>query len=774
VKALLVKLKADLSRRPWQSLLIFITVGGAASLLYLGLVTLRASTSPYDAQMRRTNGSHAWFWTTGGPAGERLVQGLKRLPGVEAATELRSAATVQVVLPVHPQVPRLLLMAVPPGVLPVGDYIVVQGRRLQEGDRGGAVLSASFAKEYEIQVGDTLNLQAANDIRTVRVVGLAVDPMNCQHPYCGPVPIYVLAPTYATVVEKAEAGWIIGVRLHQSLQAERFRIEAQRQTADGAQVTSAWTWLTIRSDYQMTQAFTVLFILTFGLTAVAAAMMITANVVSGAVLGQHRQIGVLKAIGFSRLQVMGLFVGQNLILGLLGSVVGLTMGHLLAVRLLAPLAETMGTPEVIGFDLVSALRVLLLVAIATALCTWMSAWRAGRIQPAEALRNGFGSPSARVPWVVRLLLWLRTPAAICLGVKDVMARPGRVVMTVSSLVLCVVTLTMSITLRDLIVRYQTDVGLRGIHHDLEVDRGARLEAEVASLLHSQEGVAAFYAETALSALAPEQNLSFTVKVLSGDYAQFDFGILQGEPLRRADQILLGPGIMQRLGVKVGDDIRIRLRDQELSLHVVGQFRDTQNLGRTGLMARTALQSVQLDAPPRFYKVRLRPGTDRERVRYELMQRDPGWLAVNFPNTAIPTAVTDLLSLVRLLSWMMGVIAVLSLLNTALLNAKEQMREVGIRKAIGMTPAQIWQAVGSGGAWLGLLGSAIGVPLGVLLNRLLVAELAQQIGVGQLSVQMSIHQAALLLASGVVLAAVTALPAALWAMKLAPAQVLHSE
>ena len=73
----------------------------------------------------------------------------------------------------------------------------------------------------------------------------------------------------------------------------------------------------------------------FGLIGLVMSVLIVANVVGGAVVAGTRRIGVLKSIGFSPAQVVAAYVLQVAVPALIGCVVGVAAGNLLAEPLLS-------------------------------------------------------------------------------------------------------------------------------------------------------------------------------------------------------------------------------------------------------------------------------------------------------------------------------------------------------------------------------------------------------------------------------------------------------
>ena len=143
----------------------------------------------------------------------------------------------------------------------------------------------------------------------------------------------------------------------------------------------------------------VMFYLLFFIVLVAAFGIMNSQITF--VVQKTREIGVLKALGATRAQIMTVFLGQSLVVGVIGVAAGLALGMLaLEFRneFLHFMNRTTGLElfpaEIYAFTELPALidrgDIALICGTALVICVLAGlapAWNAGRLQPVEALRH---------------------------------------------------------------------------------------------------------------------------------------------------------------------------------------------------------------------------------------------------------------------------------------------------------------------------------------------------------------------------------------------------
>ncbi len=288
----------------------------------------------------------------------------------------------------------------------VDDYPILPtnitvGRNLQAGDTGVVLLSENNTAYFGVSVGDTVTILEENFLvvgvygssgvsdRTTLYMNLSdAQALTNNTGYITSLEVFAESSDVVTSVASS-----IGT-LHSELDVvtaqERLDQLEQAQATYAAQLESAQATLSATQ----TQAFEEIVI------AVAATSLIVFFVMLYTVRERTKEIGTLKAIGFSNRTVMAQFLLEGVLLSLLAGVVGIIIGSVAA-----PYLSSLLLPSVNLFGNTGNFRAgtsstssaitispeLMLIAFGAsvllgAIGSLYPAWRASRTRPAEAMR----------------------------------------------------------------------------------------------------------------------------------------------------------------------------------------------------------------------------------------------------------------------------------------------------------------------------------------------------------------------------------------------------
>ena len=119
------------------------------------------------------------------------------------------------------------------------------------------------------------------------------------------------------------------------------------------------------------------------------------------------------------------------------------------------------------------------------------------------------------------------------------------------------------------------------------------------------------------------------------------------------------------------------------MRIVGQVFDTENNGVVMLTGWQTLARVQPGLTPSQYDVGLRPGVSPTAYVRALHLGDPYAVSLTGQEDGLPLVI----GLIGTLTLLLAIVAGLGVLNTVVLHTRERVHDLGVFKAIGMTPRQ---------------------------------------------------------------------------------------
>ena len=415
--------RSGVSRRWVQTVVITLATAAAVTSGVLGVGLLVASNAPFDHAFAAQHGAHLTVLTDPAKATTAQLAATAEAAGVTEASGPFAVAQVMVLpgLPPGETEPPpgargpVLTVAARTGPGTGVDQVTLTEGRWADGP-GEVVLAAGG--DFRVRVGDTLTMGEGSDARDVTVVGLARSVSDTADAW--------MTPGGLAALPAMSSGYQMLYRLDDAGTASRVgdaRDAVAATLPDGA-VVSARSWLVVKKEANSQTSLFVPFLLTFGGLSLLLSVLIVGTVVAGAVGSTTRRIGILKALGFTPSQVVRAYVAQALLPAAVGAVLGVVVGNLVAVPLLADTEDLYGTvaltiaPWVDVAVLVGALAVVTVTASA-------AAGRAGRLSAVDALAVGRTPTAGRGRYAARVAARLPLPRPVTLGLARPFSAPAR-------------------------------------------------------------------------------------------------------------------------------------------------------------------------------------------------------------------------------------------------------------------------------------------------------------------------------------------------------------
>lgn len=750
-------IRSGVRRRRVQTVVLFLVAAAAVTASVLGAGLLVASRAPFDRAFAAQRGAHLTVQSTADAA---HLAATRDLPGVTAAAGP------------YPMVSVTFADEGPAGGPMVFPPMTVVGRADPGGDvdrvtllegrwplaAGEVVLSPG---QIRFPVNTVLTAVEVPGTPSVTVVGLARSVSRTAELWATPAGVAALGePAGSQMLYRFASA------------ATPAEVTAGRESVEAAvPVSAASSWLDVRRRSTEDAALFVPFLVAFAVLGLLMSALVVGTVVAGAVGAAVRRIGVLKALGCTPAQVVRAYAGQAVIPAAAGTLAGVVAGNLLALPLLAEADEVYGVAGATlawWVDVLVAAGVLALVGVTAAL----TALRAGRLRTVEALAVGRATGSTRGRAAARIISGLRLPRPVGLGLARPFARPARAVALLLAIASGAAAATFAVGLGSTLVRIQaaSDQDTADVVVDSTPDAAADPAAVLATIA-ARPGTAEVYAATHLPVTAAGLTGPAEGNVVTGDSTWDGIELIHGRWYAATPgEAVVSSRFLAETSTAVGDRVSLRADGNTADVTIVGEVFDT------GLSVHLSSETLRVNGP-REYPVRLAPGTDADAYRDDLKAVLPAGLNAEVNTADVDEILLIVQSLTTTLALLLAAVAALGVLNTVVLDLRDRVHDLGVVKALGMTPRQTVTMVLSSILTIGLLGGLLGVPAGVALQRMVVPAMARIAGITVPEVFLDVYgwpiRLALLL-GGLLIAVVGALMPAGWAARVRVATALRTE
>jgi putative ABC transport system permease protein len=781
MSAVTTKVLGDLRRRRLQAAVIAVVIFLASGTTTLGLTLLQTASDPWERAFEAQKGAHLTVHFDRHKVDTQQLAGTPALIGASASAGpwplVYGAAFA---LGTHKYQLDTVGRDSPQSDVEV--LRLVAGRWVE--GPGEIVVTRAFADFNHVRLGDRLQSLGSLEKPALVVVGEAVDideggaELSRQSAWVAPSQLPLLAPDW---------GYTMVYRFPQAPTTSEVTDKVARLEASlppGA-VQYSLDYSAFKFLFNVANQMVVTFLVAFGIFALLACAATVANLVSGIVIASYREIGVMKAVGFTPLQVVGTLVGQMLVPALAGCVLGIPAGIALSIPLVDRAAASLALPSEPPFAPAMALATLLLVTAVVLLAAVLPGLRAGRLSAVGAISLGSAPSGGRRSLVGSWLRRLPLPQPLALGSGDAFARPLRAALTVLAVLVGVTTLVFTSGLRtslqDLIDLNGPGNSLWNPNTDVTVQRSiADPDQKVMNTLEAQPETDFIVGAASSLETVPGVGGRLPVWVIAyrGDSARLGIPIIRGRWFSAPGEVVAPRATLEASHLKVGDRFQAVIRGRPVELQVVGEIFSTSRLGDEIDMDLSTLAPAAPGVQPTYYFVKLKPGGDAEAYARRVQATEPDFLDAGANRIHGSLSPLDTLNAVMLvLAAVLALIAVAGVFNTLLLNTRERARETAVLKALGMTPLQVLAMVAASAVLLGGIGGVLGLPAGVAVHRALMEALASLAGNHLPDSFFSVFTGPgliLLALAGVVVALVGSLLPARWAARTRVAEVLHSE
>lgn len=796
--------RAGVGRRRVQTVVMALTtmLAVTASIMAGGLVV--ASQAPFDHAFAQQHGAHLTGRFDGGRATAAQVAATAHTAGVTAAAGPFAVVTASP----QPGSGDLVVPGLPP--------LTIAGRA----ERGGPVDAVTLESGHWVtgpgqivlavnddgpvfgRVGDTVGFPGLPGKPSLTIVGIARSVSRTADAWVAPAEIAALTrpgatPAYEMLYRLAHAGTAADLA--------RGKDALAAAVPHGA-LSGTVSYLTTKHGADQETATFVPFIVAFGVLGLVMSVLIIGIVVSGAVSAGTRRIGVLKSLGLTPGQVGRAYVGQALIPASAGCALGVALGNIASLPLLAQASDAYGSaPLTVAWwlDLAVPAGVLALV-VASALAP---ALRAARLRTVQALAVGRTPQVGRGRLAARAAARLPLSRAVTLGLAGPFARPARSATIWAAVAFGAVGVTFAFGLGSSLSAIQDGLN-RDTPGQVSVDTfapppgdgtGAEQEAgpgagpgagpapgppvpadaaAVARAVAAQPGTAGYFGTAQTQATFDGVPGAVSVTAYQGDSSWGGLQTVSGHWLDGPRQIVVGRRFLEATGKHVGDSVTLEGDGRSTAVRIVGEALTVGDNGMRVAADAGSFAAVGATVRPDTFEVDLAPGTDRAGYLQALNTAlRPLGVEAHAQDGRLSSTVIAIDTMVVMLTVMLVAVAGLGVLNTVVLDTRERVHDLGVMKALGMAPRQTVAMVVTSVAGIGAVAGLVGVPLGVALQGRVVPAMGNAAGTHIPPADLHVYHllpVALLALSGLAIAVAGALLPAVWSARTSTASSLRTE
>lgn len=442
---------------------------------------------------------------------------------------------------------------------------------------------------------------------------------------------------------------------------------------------------------------------------------------------QRNEMGTLKALGYSKLQIASKYIIYALIASILGSILGCSLGMYLFPTVIFNAWNTLYNIDQIKFLFQPGLILLASGSVTgiTLLATLYSIYSELIEMPSQLMRPKAAKAGKKILLERITFIWKRLSFLQKVTARNIFRYKKRFFMTIIGIAGCSALLVAGFGINDSIsdiVNQQYNVIY---HYDATVSAKT---SEITSQIKSLKGVKDVYEEDHLAVTTKIENkdISTTVHIISNDKKFKDFCTLfNGNKEFDLDDssVLISQKMATKLNKKAGDTIKIKDANNEvIKAKIKGVF--TNYVGHHIYASESLYKSWNTSAKTtHIYLIKSKKTTKKfERNLGNKIMNIDGVQSVTFYSSLqknFKDMIKSISYIVVVLVISAACLAFVVLYNLSNVNISERKREIATIKVLGFTRKEVDAYINRETILLTILGSLIGLGIGIGLHHLIM-------------------------------------------------------
>lgn len=726
---------AHIRKRKIQNGLIAILIMLSTLLLATSITIIINTDNMFEKTHRETNGAHQILTMSEEIHNPHIVnKWWKNQEGV-SASELIPFRYLSGVEFNGIEIPdlTLLMMNTPKTPSQIDQLLLAEGKKQPYPDKGTVWIPTSMATTSGITIGDFVEFQTGENRYKLSVAAIVVDL-----PYGGPFSknarIWMNELDY-----NAHLGTMPGT--DQYMMSLRYEDYHQR--------TDYWTnfeqylnspYLESKMEYEEIASFYLIInkIIGFIMVVLAIAMLfislfIIGFSISDAILSNYKTIGVIKSLGLSSKGIISTYVLQYSLISIVAIVPGLIVSNVLSRIIIESSLSYLkaGDHLTIIQDVTTTLLIGLLIFFIVSITAFFYSNKARHIEPVQAIKYGMSElanskMNRRLNQSNQLLHVVNLPIHLLLGMKNITKN-----MKSSILIIILTSITSGILVFGFVFlnsiasikETSPSWGYDSSHIAVTVNNDATFSQErFEQQLLTDSRIKNFAWLDQFTGIFPNEGhppLHVNINIVEGSYDDVGYDNIMGRNPSLKNEIAIGVNVASTLNKSLGDVIDIYIEGKPHSLLITGIYQSIANRSNSARIPAEVVKVHRSDyAASQMSMINLYDETQADQVVTELNEKYKGSISAVTQQTLLDSAFKEAIAVLIIPLSVMGIlfltVTCIIIFSVSRINVRKESSIYGIYKSLGLTSANIRWSITSGIGIISLLGSIIGILIGIKL------------------------------------------------------------
>lgn len=572
----------------------------------------------------------------------------------------------------------------------IGKYEITKESEIKD----GIYLPVLFEASKTYSIGDTIEIKLSDSVVSYTVCGFYNNMMTGSF-NCSMLSFLLTDNAYEKLEKQTsvEESTMLSVRLNNKKEAEQYEEKVRSEILNEFPVNiKSNNYNLISQSRYTTQLICSGIISAVAVLISAIALIVIASNVINYIGENMKNLGALKAIGYTSRQLIVSLLVQFLFIAFIASIVGIGISYCLFPGLNILLVSQTGIPYAIHFLLGPTILTIVIIGGIIALAVWLSARRLKKIEPIAALRRGIKTHNFKKNHIP--LSKTKLPLNTALSFKTAIARKSQAItMIITMLALSLIIVFSSVMYKSFLVDMTPAINLLvGETADSTVGVKVEIEKEFIAAMENDSRVEKIYQmnSTEVSNIGG-YTLAATITDNTSKLNNQSL-CYEGRLPKFDNEVAIGGKYAKENRLKIGDEMSLGSGGKQSKYIISGFTQSTNYLGKDCILLRKGYEKIgTLDNIS--FNMNIKKDVDVNNFHDEIGKKFGNSIS-SFSNlrSALDSSVSVYVSVITvivvgvLLLCLIVIIFVLYLLVRTMLNSKKL--DNGIMKSLGYTSRQL--------------------------------------------------------------------------------------